>query len=191
MPTFGSCENIPMSCTLWKSKGKSDVRSLERSDIPIGLVGLSPPNLCIKAFLTLWIYFSLDVWMIILLRGWILYNIKLYIVVILVLQKCNEMCFSFSVWIHLDEHSGSLECVTALFVYLNACDNIRGSILPHFGDLPLALHRSRIGPDVVQILKKYHVCCFFFSGLRIWANDCFFFKQSRFCTAFFTAGIFA
>lgn len=125
------------------------------------MVELRPPNLCIKAFLTLWICLSLDIWMVIL-RGWLLYNIKLCIVVILVLQKCNEMCFSFSVWFHLEEHSGSLECVTALFVYLNACDNIRGSILLHFGVLPLASHRSRIGPDVVQISKKYHVCFVFF-----------------------------
>lgn len=95
------------------------------------------------------------------LRGWVLYNRRLYIVVILVLQKCNEMGFSFSFWIHLEEHSGSLECVTDLFVYLNACDNIRGSILLHSRVLPLASHRSRIGPDVVQILKTYHVCFVF------------------------------
>lgn len=46
-------------------------------------------------------------------------------------------------------------------VYLNACDNIRGSILLHSGVLPLASHRSRIRPDVVQILKTYHVCFVF------------------------------
>lgn len=68
----------------------------------------------------------------------------------------------FSVWIQLEEHSGSLECVTALFVYLNAYDNIRGSILLHLGVLPLASRRSWVGPDVVQILKMYHVCFVFF-----------------------------
>jgi len=77
-------------------------------------------------------------------------------------KNAVKCAFLFSVRIHLEQHSGSLECVTVLFVYLNACDNIRGSILLHFGVLPLSSHRSRIWPDVVQILKMYHVCFVFF-----------------------------
>lgn len=162
MSMFESCENIPMSYTLGKFRGKSGVRSSERSDILVRFGRTVSSKLVRKSSLdslNLFLLGHLDDYT---LRGWILYNIKLYIVVIIVLQKCNEMCFSFSAWIHLEEHSGSLECVTALFVYLNACDNIRGSILLHFGVLPLASHRSRIWPDVVQILKAYHVCFVFF-----------------------------
>lgn len=161
MPTFGSCENIPVSCTLWKSRGKVDVRSSGRSKNPIRF-GRAVYKFVQKGFLDSLKLFLFGHLSDNTLRRGILYNRRLYVVVILVLQKCNEMCFSFFfVWIHLEEHSGSLECVTALFVYLNACDNIRGSILLHSGVLPLASHRSRIGPDVVQILKMYHVCFVF------------------------------
>lgn len=160
MPTFGSCENIPVSCTLGKSRGKIDVRSSGRSSNRIRF-GRAVSTFVHKGFLDSLKLFLFGHLGDSTLRGWVLYNRRLYIVVILVVQKCNEMCFSFSAWIHLEEHSGSLECVTALFVYLNACDNIRGSILLHSGVLPLASHRSRIGPDVVQILKTYHVCFVF------------------------------
>lgn len=64
MPTFGSCENIPVSCTLQKSKGKRDVRSSVRSDIPIKVGSAVSSKRVHKSFLD-----SLSTWMIILSEG--------------------------------------------------------------------------------------------------------------------------
>lgn len=64
MPTFGSCENIPVSCTLRKSKGKRDVRSSARSDIPIKVGSAVSSKRVHKSFLD-----SLSTWVIILSEG--------------------------------------------------------------------------------------------------------------------------
>ena len=94
-PRLGHVKRSPCHALYEKSGGKTGVGSSGRSDISITFDRTASSKLVHRSFLdflNLYVFGHLDDCN---LRGWILYNIKLYVVVVLVLQKCSEMCFSF------------------------------------------------------------------------------------------------